>query len=149
MQDISAFGLQIQLIATSTFPVGFNITEFADDTDPFDVPSLQVADKAMGINGDLIVWSKANPILISISLVPGSLEDILMALLLEANRVGKGKISNADTITMVGEYPNGTIITLLQGRITDGPPGSAVSSAGRLKSKTYQFAFENKLFAGA
>ena len=44
-QIISGIGLQIQLVSTVTFPNGgFIITQFADDTDPLDVPSMQIGD---------------------------------------------------------------------------------------------------------
>jgi hypothetical protein len=64
MQNISGFGLSINIIASNSFPIGLLITEFADDSDPFDLPSIQIADKAMGLNGDLIIWSKANQLLL-------------------------------------------------------------------------------------
>ena len=144
MQNISGFGLSINILASNTFPVGLLINEFADDTDPFDLPPLQIADSAMGLNGDLITWAKPNPIKISVSVIPGSFSDINLAILLEANRVGKGKIGARDVITMVGIYPNNTPITLTNGVITDGMPGNAVASTGRQKSKTYNFSFENK-----
>lgn len=147
MADISGFGLRINVKASQTFPQGIDITQFADDTDPFDLPSIQIKDKAMGLNGDMVTWSKANPLLVSISVVPGSDDDRNLAVLLESNRVGKGKNSVHDVITMTGIYPDDTTITLTEGSITDGPPGSAVASAGRLKSKTYQFAFENRVGA--
>jgi hypothetical protein len=142
--DISGFGAEVQIKASETFPSGFTVTQFADDADPFDIPSLQIADKAMGLNGDLITWSKANPILITINVVPGSEDDSNLAILLEANRVGKGKTSARDTITIVAAYPNEGTLTLSEGKITDGMPGNSIASAGRLKSKAYQFAFENK-----
>lgn len=144
MNDISGFGLRIQLIADKTFPVGVPVTQFADDADPFDLPSLQIADKAMGLNGDLITWSKANPIIVTLNVIPGSLDDINLGILLEANRVGRGKIGARDIITLIGIYPDGRVITLSPGSITDGMPGDSVSSAGRLKTKSYAFAFENK-----
>lgn len=144
MENISGFGITINVLASQTFPVGLVINQFADDADPFDIPQLQIADSAMGLNGDLIGWSKANPIKISLSVIPGSFSDINLAILLEANRVGRGKIGARDIITMTGIYPNNTPIILTNGIITDGPPGSAVSSAGRLKSKTYNFSFEGK-----
>lgn len=144
MQNISGFGLIINCIATQTFPVGLVITEFADDSDPLDLPSLQIADKAMGSNGDLIVWSKPQPILVTVSVIPQSFSDINLAILLEANRVGRGKVGARDRITMTAIYPNGLPIVLRNGAITDGMPGNSVSSAGRLKSKSYQFTFENK-----
>lgn len=145
MNDISGFGLKVQMIASVTYPIGIVVTEFADDTDPFDLPSLQIADTAMGLNGDLISWSKANPIKVTLSVIANSISDDLLAILLEANRVGRGKTGARDIITMTGIYPSGSFITLSNGIITNGMPGNGVASAGRLKTKTYEFAFENKI----
>jgi hypothetical protein len=146
--DVSGFGLRVRLRASSTFPAGVTISQFADDADPFDLPSIQIADKSMGVNGDLIVWSKANPIIWSISVIPQSEDDRNLAILLEANRTSRGKFSARDEITVTGIYPDGSQVTLIAGTITDGPPGSSVASAGRLKSKTYMFAFEGQQNAG-
>ena len=140
--DVSGFGLRLRITASRTFPAGFTVTQFADDADPFDLPSIQVADKAMGLNGDLVTWSKANPINTTVNVIPGSEDDRNLAVLLEANRVGRGKSGARDTITMTGTYPDGRSVTLSQGVITDGMPGNSVASAGRLKSKAYAFAFE-------
>ena len=145
MQNISGFGLRINIIASNTYPVGYLLSQFADDSDPFDFPSLQIADTAMGLNGDLISWSKANPIKISVSVVPDGLDDIALSVLLQANRVGRGKIGARDVITMVGMYPDNNFVTLTNGIITDGMPANAVASSGRMKSKTYNFSFESYL----
>lgn len=142
--NVSGFGFQANIIASNTFPSGFIVTEWADDSDPFDLPSLQIADSAMGLNGDLITWSKANPIKLTLNVIPGSDSDINLAILLEANRVGKNKIGARDIITLTGIYPDGTFITLTSGIITDGVPNNSIASSGRQKSKTYNFSFENK-----
>jgi hypothetical protein len=144
MQNISGFGLIINVLASNTFPVGLLIDQFADDSDPFDIPVLQIADKAMGLNGDLITWSKPNPIIVTLNVIAQSFSDLNLAVLLEANRVGRGKQGARDIITLTGIYPNGVPIIFSNGAITDGMPGSAVASSARLKSKTYTFAFENK-----
>lgn len=143
MNDISGFGIRVRVIGSVTFPSGFDVTQFADDSDPFDLPSMQIRDKAMGINGDLVTWSKANPVMASLALIPNSDDDRNMQVLFEANRVGKGKQGARDTVTLVAIYPDGRVWTGSQGVITDGMPGSGVASAGRLKSNVYQFAFEN------
>lgn len=143
MPDISGFGFRVRLIASVTFPAGFDIEAFADDTDPFDMPSQQLADKAMGLNGDMASWSTANPLLTTLSIMPGTTDDENMKILANSNRVGKGKQSNRDVITLVGIYPSGKTISLVRGRITDAPLGDSIASAGRLKSNTYGFAFEN------
>ena len=144
MQNISGFGLIATVRASRTFPLGVPLTQFADDADPLDIPGLQIADCAMGLNGDLISWSIANPIQVTLNLVPGSLDDIEMSILFEANRVGRGKVGARDVITMTLVYPSGNVVTLNSGIITDGAPASAVASAGRIKSKSYSFKFEGK-----
>lgn len=147
MQDISGFGTRIQISASNTFPFGFNLSAFSDDVDPIDVPSVQIAEGVMGANGDLITWSKANPIKTTISVIPNSDEDINLSILLEANRVGKGKQSARDVMTMTAIFPDGSILTLIEGIITDGMPGNSFSNAGRLKTKTYSFSFENRIIS--
>ena len=99
----------------------------------------------MGLNGDLIPWSKANPIKLSMGIIPSSQDDTLLGILFEANRVGKGKLGARDIITLTALYPNGDFITFINGVITDGMPGQAIASAGRYKSKVYNFVFENKI----
>jgi len=147
MENISGFGLQVLLIASNTYPIGFTVTEFADDSDPLDMPAIQVAGSAMGVNGDLITWSTANPILATLNVIPNTPGDTALAILLEANRSGKGKAGARDILTMNLMYPDGRFVTLTQGIITEGMPGNAVASEGRMKSKPYSFAFENKIGA--
>lgn len=142
--DISGFGLQLQITASTTFPSGFTVSQFADDSDPFDLPEVTIGETAMGLNGDLVNWSKANPLMPKIAVVPGGEDDKNLSILFEANRVGKGKTSARDVITIVGSYPNGDTITFTEGKILTGPPGKAVASSGRFKSNAYGFAFENK-----
>jgi hypothetical protein len=143
-QDISGQGLEINITASNTFPSGFVISQFADDADPLDIADIQIAETAMGLNGDLVSWNTANPIPMTTNIIPGSDDDINLGILAEANRVGRGKVSSKDKITMNIVYPDGRIITLTDGRITNAPTTDSVASAGRKKSKTYAFAFENK-----
>lgn len=143
-QNISGFGLTLNLRASKTFPAGFDISQFADDADPFDSPSLQVADAAMGLNGHMVTWSIANPLALTLNVIPGGTDDLNLAQLLEANRAALGKRPVGDVITLTGTYPDGKTVTWSGGAITDGMPANSVASAGRLKSKPYQFKFENK-----
>ena len=91
----------------------------------------------------MLVWSRANPIKATLNIIAGSLDDTLIGLIFEANRVGRGKTGARDVITMTVIYPDNRFVTLTNGAITDGMPGNAVASAGRLKTKPYIFAFEN------
>lgn len=145
MEDISGYGYQVNIIASKTFPVGIVVNAFSDDSDPFDIPSVQIAETAMGVNGDLIGWSRANPIKVTVSVIPNSPDDILLGILLEANRVGRGKVGAKDIITMSGVYPDGRALMLINGMITDGMPGNSLAGTGRQKTKVYMFSFENKI----
>ena len=149
MEDISGFGLKVRLVASDTFPAGITLTQFADDADPFDIPSLQVRDKAMGLNGDLVYWSKANPLMVTLNMIPASSDDRNMEILVEANRVGRNKYSAKDVITLTGIYPDGRTITLSNGVITEGTIAKSITSSARMKSTAYVFAFEAMARTGA
>lgn len=143
MIDIAGQGLQINIVASNTFPSGFLVSQFADDADPLDLASIQLADDAMGLNGDLITWATAQAIPAVLNVIPGSEDDVNLSVLAEANRVGRGKTSAKDEITMVITYPGGETVTLAPGIIRDAMRGNSVASAGRKKSKSYAFRFEN------
>ena len=142
--NISAFGLIVNLVASSTFPAGIQLTQFSDDADPFDMPSVTLADKGMGVNGDLLVWNKPAALDISVSVVPGGADDENLAILATANRTGKGLANARDVITMTAMYPDGRTTTLSEGFITGATLINAAQTAGRMKTKTYTFTFEKK-----
>ena len=141
--DVSGLGLTLLVRATNTFPVGFVVDSFADNVDPLDIPEIKVLEDAMGANGDMITWSKAVTIPIKLAVIPESDDDDNLSILLEANRVARGKVSARDIITLIAVYPNGRTLTLSQGKIQSGMPGSSVASDGRIKTKPYGFVFPN------
>jgi len=145
MANIGGFGTIYQIVAHRTFPQGVTISQVADDADPLDVPSVAINEVGMGGNGDLLVWPKANAIILTLAVIPGSPDDDNLAALYDANRVGRGKTSAEDVITLTCIYPNGRTVTFTDGAIIEGPPAIGVSSAGRLKTMAYKFAFENKV----
>ena len=141
---IDGFGLKVHILASRTFPVGFLVTQFADDADPFDAPAIAYAEAAMGLNGDLVTWSKATPITITLNLIPDSLDDVCLQVLAEANRVSKGKNATRDVITMTKIDPSGKPTVYKNGRLTQAMPGTSYASAGRKKTMAYTFTFESK-----
>lgn len=146
--DIAGLGTSVRVLASNTFPIGIEITQFADDTDPIDVPSLQIGDDAMGLNGDRVSWTPANPIRITLNVIAGSEDDENLALIFEANRAGRNKASAKDTITIIVAYPDGQIVTLINGGTIEFMPAKSISSESRLKSKAYVFSFENQVTVG-
>lgn len=143
MTDVSGYGAELRLIANNTFPIGLGLTQFADDSDPLDVPALPIGDSGMGLNGDLATWTVANPVEITLNLIAGSEDDINVSRLFEANRAGRNKASARDVIILIAIYPSGQIVTLTGGKCISFVPLNAISSEGRLKSKPYVLRFQN------
>lgn len=141
--DVSGFGIRVNITASQTFPMGFEVTAFADDADPVDSASIQIRDKAAGVNGDLIVWSKANAVPMTLNVLPNTPDDLNLTILARANRAARGRRAVQDSITAVITYPDGSTIRMLRGTITDASMADPVASSGRIKTKPYIFAFED------
>jgi len=149
MINISGFGLVAQITASNTFANGFTLSDFADDADPLDSPDFTAADTGYGLNGDMVVWSRANGIEISMNVIPTSAGDVNLDILLDANRVGKNKTSARDTVGIVFSYPNGQTVTCSSGVIVSGAILPQVAGSGRLKTRMYRFRFEKITKANA
>ncbi|MCG3462680.1 hypothetical protein L7G72_12605 [Xenorhabdus bovienii] len=143
MNDVSATGLSLVIQATKTFPSGIQITQFADDADPLDLPAVDIAQTGMDINGNLVVWSTPTPQTVTINVLAGSEEDENLSILLEANTAKRGRRHAGDIITLVASYGDGSTTTARNGKITNGSRGNSAASAGRLKSKQYTFVFQD------
>lgn len=144
MNNVSGFGVVIDLIASKTYPVGFPITQFADDADPLSFGAVQIADTAMGLNGDLIGWSRAQTLPMVLNVIPGSVDDENLQIVADANRVGQGKASVNDEITATVVYPDGQIVIMSGGVIVSAEFGRGISSNGKQKTKSYSFSFASK-----
>ena len=140
--NVSGFGLTAQIVADTTFPNGVTITAFADDADPLDSPDFTAADTAFGLNGDMIVWSRANGIEIAINVIPTTEDDDNLDALLDANRVGKNKSSSRDSVEIIFTYPNGQRANCSSGVIVSGAILPQVAGSGRIKTRQYRFRFE-------
>jgi|SRR5690625_410219 len=149
VHDISATGFTAIVQASQTFPQGFQLTSFADDADPFDLPVSTIAETAMDINGNLVTWSAPQPQEVQFNVQPGSDEDNNLRALLEANTAKRGRRAAGDLITVVASYGDGSILTARNGKITQGPRGVSVASAGRHKSNAYTFVFQDFDFVRA
>lgn len=145
MQDISATGIKITIIAVPTFPQGFEISELADDADPLDFTDTQLADYNMGVNGDLVTWTKPAPLEVTLNAIPNTDGEKNLGILYDMNRAAKGKVSVRDLVTMIVSYPDGTRKIMSNGKIVSGAPANSVASSGRIKTKGYKFVFENKI----
>lgn len=141
--NVSGSGLSLTVVGSVTFPQGFTLTAFADDSDPLDLPSFQIAQVAMNINGDMVSWEAPVPIPVNIAVIAGSEDDLNLQALFEANRAAKGKKVARDEITITANYPDGSTTTVYNGKLLTGSQGRGVSSSGRSKGKAYTFSFQD------
>lgn len=136
-------GLKLQVVASNTFPAGFEVSQFADDADPLDFPTVKIGDSAIGPNGDLVAWNMAAKIPLNLNVVPTGTDDDNLSALFNANFPGRGKVAANDKITIVGVYQSGKTVTLSQGVCIQFMPADSGVSTGRLKTKPYSFEFES------
>jgi hypothetical protein len=146
MLNISGFGLKVTVLAIQTFPMGFTLSEFADDVDPIAIEETQPSDFEMLYDGSLFAFEKAAPILASVSVIPGSDDDMNLRMLLQAKKGARSLFPVEDITSMVISYPGGGRVTLTEGTILKGPLADSVIQSGRKKGNTYSFAFGS--FAG-
>ena len=147
MENISANGLTVIASAVPSFPY-LVLTQWADDTDPLDLPEIEITGSAMGVNGDLVTWSSPKPLELSLSVIPGSTDDNNLNILFNLNRAGKLKPSTNDLVNLTFFYvsTSGLLtrkVALIGGRCSAYQPATGAASSGRKKSKTYKFVFEN------
>lgn len=142
MFNISGFGLSAVVTASKTFPNSVIITDFADDSDPLDSPDFVINETGFGLNGDMVVWSKAGGIEVVLNLIPTSEGDTNLDILAEMNRVGKKKTSARDIINIVVTYPDGRVVTCSQGVVVTTTVMPSVAGIGRQKSRPYRYRFE-------
>lgn len=148
MTDISGYGLRVIIRASVTFPAGVTITQFADDADPIDNPTAELASSAMGLNGDLVTWGSAQPHTLTLNVLPNMTDDRNLAVIAQRNITGRGQQPARDVITAVVLYPDGRQVTLARGAIVSANLAPGVASGGRMKSRPYTFVFEQISFGG-
>ncbi|QJB22077.1 putative structural protein [Xanthomonas phage FoX7] len=144
MQNISGFGLSATVIASATFPTGFQVNAFADDASPIDTPDFELADTAMGLNGHGLNWSRPQMSEFTFNVIAGSDDDKNFEILFEANRIGLGKRSARDKIAATVNYPDGSIESFSEGVMVTGTIMPKISAAGRFETRAWRFRFQNK-----
>lgn len=145
MEDISGIGITVTLFASKTFPAGLTLSQFADDADPLDLPDVEILSEGMNVNGELVTWLTPKPLTIDLNMIPNTEEVKNLDILFDANRPAFKKTTVRDIITLVVNYPDGKKKVLNNGRPKTYAVASSIASAGRYKTRHFQFVFENKI----
>ena len=153
MVDISYAGAKIYLWTRTGKKVG-PITEFSDEGSPVEIPDIDIADGNMNLNGILVTWTKAQAAEFSLTLIPNSQSEKILATWLSAHAIGgRGAIPEAfiDQLQLIipanvnvsgTSSKNSLIYTFKNGRMRRGAPATGTNSEGKMNAKTYNFIFE-------
>lgn len=154
MIDISAVGASVRI--TPAVGSGITITKFSDEGTPFDAGDVDVSTNAKNLNGIMISSRTPAVYPVSVTVIPGSDDDVALQKLLQkasimpgsVNSIGSLRISsitlNIPEIDASGE--GGVTKTReykwTNGRIKSGPTGPSTSAEGRQSARTYTFEME-------
>lgn len=141
MENISTFGISAYILASRTLPVGALINKFADDVDSVGIVEAETGQAIIDLNGIVIRWTVANPLMVTIGVIPESADDQILGVICNANRASQISPSVNDSINLVVRYPNGNIRTFTDGRVISGPSAPSAKAEGRLSSSVYTYAF--------
>lgn len=141
MIDVSGFGTGIAIVALQSFPMGFTLSQFADDQDPLTSKEVEPVGYEILYDGSVFAFDKGAPIEVVVSVISGSDDDINLKVLLQAKKSATSIIPLPDSTTMVITYPDGGRIILTNGSIFRGPLVDSVLQTGRRKSNSYTFVF--------
>lgn len=146
MQDTSAVGVRVRLVASVTYPLGIWLDAFPEDNDLGSNNDVEIGNDATGINGDLIWWKTGNAIDFQLPLIPNNEQEALVGRLYLANKVTKNRRVAKDIITIQVINPVSAVTTTFKnGYIRNGNPSYSYGGDGRIKSKNYQFRFESMI----
>ncbi len=141
MIDISVAGSGITVFSLSSFPMGFRLSSFADDVDALVVEQTEVTGYEKLYDGNIFAFDKTSPIMLSVGIIPNTEDDINLKILLQKRKSTPSIIQIADDVTMVIAYADGGKNVFSRGTIIGGAIADSITSGGRKKSNTYNFAF--------
>ena len=152
MIDISTVGAKIDI----TFKDNKRkiITQFSDEGTPFECPDVDVSTNVKNINGQMISSRTPSIYPVSITVIPGSEEDMFLQRRLADAAIQPGNVRSIDELAVSslivstpaidesGEGSHAIDYTFTNGRLKSGPMGPSTSAEGRMSARTYTFEFE-------
>ena len=152
MFDTSAAGSKVRVECGSH---RCNITEFSDEGTPFETSQIEVTGSAMTLNGQLVLWRKPVAYVVTLTVIPGSEDDLWLDARLDEAHIRPGKVIDVETlkakmtiwtpqINASGKQNKTVAYTYTNGRILGGPTGPSTNAEGKMSAKVYTFVFEDR-----
>ena len=152
MIDISTVGAKIDIKFKDNKQK--TITQFSDEGTPFECPDVDVSTNAKNINGQMISSRTPSVYPVSITVIPGSEEDMFLQRRLAEAAIQPGNVTSIDELAISslivsipainesGEGSHAIDYTFTNGRLKGGSMGPSSSAEGRMSARTYTFEFE-------
>ena len=152
MIDISTVGAQIKIKFKDNKQK--TITQFSDEGTPFECPDVDVSTNAKNLNGQMTSSRTPSIYPVSITVIPGSEEDMFLQRRLAGAAIQPGNVTSiaelvvsslivsVPAINESGEGSSAINYTFKNGRLKGGPMGPSTSAEGRMSARTYTFEFE-------
>ena len=152
MIDISTVGAQIVIKFADNKQK--TITQFSDEGTPFECPDVDVSTNAKNLNGQMVSSRTPSIFPVSITVIPGSEEDMFLQRRLADAAIQPGNVKSIrelavssltvsiPAINESGEGSHAINYTFMKGRLKGGPLGPSTSAEGRMSARTYTFEFE-------
>ena len=127
---------------------GANITSFMDDANPIDIQDTDTCNIEWSCNGRMIRTIKPAAVIMSITVIPGSISDDALRKIWKRNFINGGSVDiNAvnkplSCIISPGNSKMGKY-TFTGGTCVSGAAALTSNGQGKMGGNTYTFAFEN------
>lgn len=152
MIDISTVGAKIDIKFKDNKQK--TITQFSDEGTPFECPDIDVSTNAKNLNGQMVSSRTPSVYPVSITVIPGSEEDMFLQRRLAEAAIQPGNVTSIGELAVSslivstpaidesGEGSHSIDYTFTNGRLKGGPMGPSTSAEGRMSARTYTFEFE-------
>lgn len=153
--DISATGAKVAIMFSDGTEI--EVTHFSDEGTPFESGDVDVSTNQKNLNGDMISSRTPSVYPVSLTVIPGSEEDLQLQGKLQEASLQPGGVNAVSDLwiesmqifiptinSSVGAGMSGShlVYTWTKGRFKTGSTGPSTSAEGRLSARTYGFEFE-------
>lgn len=151
MIDISAVGARAE-VAYGKHVI--SVTQFSDEGTPFECPDVDLSDNKKNLNGQMISSRTPSVYTVSLTVIPGSLEDAELTKLAQKSALMPGSVSPIKDIAVTyiklflpeinesSESVGKRVFLWRNGRMKSGPTGPSTSAEGRMAARTFTFELE-------
>lgn len=152
MIDISTVGASVE-ISSLGLGAPLTITQFSDEGTPFECPDVDLSENRKNLNGMMISSRTPSIYSVSVTVIPGSIEDMELSRLAQKAALMPGNVSPIKDLTIskitlklpaINESGASGTRTYVwtHGRMKSAPTGPSSSAEGRMAARTYTFEME-------